>query len=53
MVDKMTMLDITWYETQLARMAKGKLTKPNQSAWTTVFQTLSGMGMHAFKQRRA
>ncbi len=52
-VDKMTMLDITWYEAQLARMAKGKETRPNQSAWSSVFQTLGGMGMHAFRQRRA
>lgn len=53
MVDKMTMLDITWYETQLARMAKGKATKPDQSAWFSVVDTLAGMGLHAFRQRRA
>lgn len=52
-VDKMTMLDITWYEFQLARMAEGKATKPNQSAWGAVVQTLGAVGWHAFKQRRA
>ena len=52
-IDKMTMLDITWYESQLARMAKGKATKPKQSAWFSVIDTLGGLGMHAFKQRRA
>lgn len=53
LIDKMTMLDITWYETQLARMAKGKSTRPGQSAWFSVFDTLSAAGMEAFKQRRA
>lgn len=53
MIDKMTMLDITWYETQLARMAKGKSTNPGQSAWFSVFDTLSSLGMEAFRQRRA
>ncbi|MDX1451932.1 MAG: NADH:flavin oxidoreductase/NADH oxidase family protein [Oleiphilaceae bacterium] len=52
-VDKMTMLDITWYEFQLARLAQGKQTKPNQSAWSAVAQTLGSVGWHAFKQRRA
>lgn len=52
-VDKMAMLDITWYEHQLARLAKGKQTKPNQSAWSAVAQTIGGLGIHAFKQRRA
>lgn len=53
LVDKMVMLDITWYESQLGRLAKGKQTRPNQSAWSTVAHTLSGIGVHAFKQRRA
>lgn len=52
-IDKMAMLDITWYETQLARIAKGKKTNPKQNAWVTVFDTFSGLGMAAFKQRRA
>ena len=53
LVDKMTMLDITWYESQLARISKGKKTIPNQSAWISVAQTLSGLGKHAFTKRRA
>jgi 2,4-dienoyl-CoA reductase-like NADH-dependent reductase (Old Yellow Enzyme family) len=52
-VDKMTMLDLTWYESQLARLAKGKTAKPNQNAWISVAQTLSGLGVHAFTKRRA
>ncbi len=53
MVDKMTMLDITWFESQLARLAKGRQTKPNLSAWRTVWEILSSMGAQAFKPRRA
>lgn len=52
-IDRMTMLDITWYESQLARMAKGQPPKPRLSAWSAVAQTLSGLGAHAFRQRRA
>jgi 2,4-dienoyl-CoA reductase-like NADH-dependent reductase (Old Yellow Enzyme family) len=53
MVDQMAMLDITWYEFQLARMAKGKAPKPNLSSWSAVAQIMAGLGMQAFKQRRA
>jgi 2,4-dienoyl-CoA reductase-like NADH-dependent reductase (Old Yellow Enzyme family) len=52
-VDKMVMLDISWFEYQLERMAKGKAPKPNLSAWSTVAQTLGRLGSAAFKQRRA
>lgn len=53
MVDNMTMLSITWYESQLLRMAKGKKTIPDQNAWVSVAQTMSGLGIHAFTKRRA
>lgn len=52
-LDKAFMLDITFYETQLARLAAGKTTKPAQSAWITVGSALSQMGMQAIKPRRA
>ncbi|KZY40352.1 MULTISPECIES: NADH:flavin oxidoreductase/NADH oxidase family protein [unclassified Oleiphilus] len=52
-IDKMTMLDITWYESQLARLSKGKQAIPDQTAWISVAQTLSGLGVHAFTKRRA
>lgn len=53
MVDKMAMLSITWFETQIARIAKGKATKPNLSAWVTVRSIMMDMGLQAFKPRRA
>ncbi|KZZ13585.1 NADH oxidase [Oleiphilus sp. HI0130] len=53
MVDTMTMLDITWYEFQLARMGNGKAPKPNLSAWSAVAQIMAGLGLQSFKKRRA
>ncbi len=52
-IDKMALLDITWYEFQLARMANKKQPKPDMSEWGTFFKTLSGAGMYAFRKRRA
>ena len=49
----MAMLDITWYEAQLARMAKGKQPKPNLSEWGVFFGTLFNAGIYAFRKRRA
>lgn len=53
MVDKMAMLDITWYEFQLARMAKKKAPNPDMSEWGAFLKTLLGAGVYAFKKRRA
>jgi len=53
LVDKFSMLDITWYEFQLARLSKGKPVDPNQSAWGAVLKTVFSLGAQAFKKRRA
>lgn len=53
MLDTMMMLDITWFESQLARMAEGKETKPGLSVWRTIFEVTLSMGTLAFKPRRA
>ena len=52
-VDSMTGLGIVWYEQQIHRLAKGKQPKPDLSAWKVVAATLAGIGIHAFKKRRA
>jgi 2,4-dienoyl-CoA reductase-like NADH-dependent reductase (Old Yellow Enzyme family) len=52
-VDKMAMLDITWYEAQLARMAKGKKPKNSLSEWGVFFGILIAAGMYGFRKRRA
>ena len=52
-VDKMAMLDIVWYEFQIARMAKGQAPKDNLSEWGVFFKTLAAAGTYAFRKRRA
>lgn len=52
-LDFMAMLDITWYEQQLARIARGKSANPNMSAWVSVLKTFGSLGAFAFQQRRA
>lgn len=52
-IDKMAMLEITWYEAQLARMGKGKDPKPNLSEWGVFFKTIAAAGIYAFRKRRA
>jgi len=52
-LDKALMLDITYYESHLARHADGKKPKPGLSPWITVASTFGAMGMNAFKPRRA
>lgn len=52
-IDRMGMLDVTWYEVQLARMAEGKEPDPGMGAWRSLYSTLSRAGLQAFKMRRA
>ena len=52
-LDAMLMLDITWYEQQLALIGAGKNARPNMSAWTSAFKTFAALGAHAFRSRRA
>jgi 2,4-dienoyl-CoA reductase-like NADH-dependent reductase (Old Yellow Enzyme family) len=52
-IDKMAMLDITWYEAQLARMANGKQPNENLSEWGVFLGTLLNAGIYAFRSRRA
>lgn len=52
-IDKVAMLDITWYEAQLARMANGKKPKENLSEWGVFFSTVLNAGIYAFRSRRA
>ncbi len=52
-MDAMLMLDVTWYENQLARMGQGKDPDPDMGAWTSALRSMSAMGSQAFKTRRA
>ncbi len=52
-IDQMAMLDVTWYEQQLARMGKGQAPNPNMGAWSVFAKTVWTMGAYAFRARRA
>ena len=52
-LDRMVLLNMSWYEAQLARMANGKLPKQNLSEWFSTFKVFSHLGVYAFRKRRA
>lgn len=53
LLNRMTMLDVTWYEAQLDRMARGLPPDPSLGAWPAVFQMLGRAGAYALLPRRA
>jgi 2,4-dienoyl-CoA reductase-like NADH-dependent reductase (Old Yellow Enzyme family) len=53
LMDTLTMLDVTWYESQLARMGSGKEPRPGLWEWQSVAGTLWSQGRAAFHLRRA
>ena len=52
-LDKMVMLNMSWYEAQLARIANGKEPKLNLSEWYSTFKVFMHLGVFAFRKRRA
>ena len=52
-LDRMVLLNMSWYEAQLARMAKGKPPKQNLSEWFSTLKVFSHLGVYAFRKRRA
>jgi len=52
-VDRMVILDLSWWELQLRRMGRGLDPKPGLSAWRSVWTTMSELGWAAFRRRRA
>jgi len=53
LIDKMALLEVTWYEQQLAYIAKGESPKPNQNIWFSLAKTIMGTGFQVFQKRRA
>ncbi len=51
-LDRIAMLDVTYYEAQLERMAAGKLPDAGLSPWSAVLLTFGRVGAHAFSPRR-
>lgn len=52
-LDKSAMLEVTWYEQQLARIADGKPTRPDESVWKSLAKTMFTSGFQIFQRRRA
>jgi 2,4-dienoyl-CoA reductase-like NADH-dependent reductase (Old Yellow Enzyme family) len=52
-LDRMAMLEITWYENQMRYMGMGMDPRPDENVYKTVFKIFKNMGAVAFKRRRA
>lgn len=52
-IDGTGMLEITWYEQQMARMARGKPPQPDMNIYWSMMRTLFSTGIQAFQKRRA
>jgi 2,4-dienoyl-CoA reductase-like NADH-dependent reductase (Old Yellow Enzyme family) len=54
-IDRMSPLEITWYERQIQRMGRGRDPKPNEWLWLALIKILfaSGRGMLRTRRRRA
>jgi len=52
-LDQAGMLEITWYEQQMARIAAGKQPKPTMNVYWSIFRTMTSNGIQAFQKRRA
>ncbi|QUW23025.1 NADH:flavin oxidoreductase/NADH oxidase family protein [Sporosarcina sp. Marseille-Q4063] len=54
LIDKnASLLEIGWYEQQLARIGKSKSPNPNHNVWISLLQNLLGNGRSVFLRRRA
>ncbi|RZF55992.1 NADH:flavin oxidoreductase/NADH oxidase family protein [Acinetobacter halotolerans] len=51
-LDQLTLINITWYEHQLARMAKNQTTQPNLSPWLSIVKTVQSAGIYRLSKRR-
>jgi len=53
LVDTMSMLDVSWYESQLARMGAGDEPDPELGEWRSTLMALWRLGAGALRVRRA
>lgn len=52
MVDKMGIMEVSWYQRQIHRMAKGAQPKPNESALWSFLNVIASSGVKTWKTRR-
>ena len=52
-LDKMAMLEVTWYVQQLERIARNSAPRPDQGVWSSLVKTFLTTGMQTFQRKRA
>ncbi|SFT99831.1 2,4-dienoyl-CoA reductase [Pseudovibrio denitrificans] len=52
-LDQATVLNLSWYVTQIVRISKGKKTNPNTSEWISIVRSFLNQGIYAFRKLRA
>lgn len=52
MVDKMGLMEVSWFQRQIHRMAKGEAPKPKESALWSLMNVLASSGIKTWKTRR-
>ena len=52
-LDEMILLNMSWYEAQFDRIAKGQSPKANLNEWYAAWKVFKNLGVYAFKKRRA
>jgi 2,4-dienoyl-CoA reductase-like NADH-dependent reductase (Old Yellow Enzyme family) len=52
-LDRIALLEITWYEQQMERLSQGKATRANYPAILSLIQTMQKTGLQVFQKRRA
>jgi 2,4-dienoyl-CoA reductase-like NADH-dependent reductase (Old Yellow Enzyme family) len=51
-LDRIALLEITWYEQQMERLSKGEKTKPDYPALLSLLKTMQKTGFQVFQKRR-
>ena len=52
-LDKMVLLNMSWYEAQLERIGKGQDPNPDLNEWVSTYKVFKHLGNYAFRKRRA
>lgn len=52
LIDRVALLELTWYEQQLGYLGRGRRPRPNQGAWFSLAKTLFENGLQVFQKRR-
>lgn len=51
-IDRVALLELTWYEQQIGYLGRGRLPRPKQGAWFSLAKTLLENGLQVFHKRR-